>query len=93
MDFECRLRGAEYLAYPPVVAGMYDLGFPSSVMLEQKHKLHTLLSLDGCSGPKCWGVCRGFSCIFWDGVEYGWVFILVPTGDIDQACRPVSEIG
>lgn len=22
MDFECRIRGAEYLAYPPVVAGM-----------------------------------------------------------------------
>jgi len=21
MDFECRIRGAEYLAYPPVVAG------------------------------------------------------------------------
>lgn len=21
MDFECRLRGAQYLAYPPVVAG------------------------------------------------------------------------
>ena len=21
MDFECRIRGAEFLAYPPVVAG------------------------------------------------------------------------
>jgi len=23
MDFECRIRGAEILAYPPVVAGTY----------------------------------------------------------------------
>ncbi len=27
MDFECRLNGAEYLAYPPVVAGEIYLMF------------------------------------------------------------------
>jgi len=33
MDFECRIRGAEYLAYPPVVAGLFLLMYNVQIVI------------------------------------------------------------
>lgn len=62
IDYECRMGGAEFLAYPPVVAAGNNANTLHYIENKQKIKDGDLILVD--AGEKKWMLSHGIICLF-----------------------------